>query len=106
VRFVLTLACLLLATGAPLLADQWVFFYPASVLSFGCTARQILAVPFGEHHGIELWEAEAYAVRTKDQGNWGMTIGKFPNSDKGRRQAEKECFRWMDQATKRVKAAK
>lgn len=102
----LALIAWLLFSAATLLADEWEFFYPESVRSFGCTAKQVSSVPYGEHRAVDIWQAEAHASRDKQFGNWDMTIGAFPPTTKGRHQAEKACSKWMDEASKRVKAAK
>lgn len=100
----LTLGCLLTA-GTFCFADQWTFFHPETVLGLSCTARQVFAAAYGEK-GHDAWQAEAHAVRKAGEGDWSSVIGEFPSNVKGRHAAEKACFKWMDEASKRVKAAR
>ena len=86
-------------------ADQWTFFHPESVKTFGCrvvlTDMQINGEPSTRQ---DQWEAEATAVRT--DGSWAFSLGFFPPNPKGRHQAEKVCSKWVDEAEKRVRKAR
>lgn len=53
----------------------------------------------------EVWEAVANAKR-KEESDWGMTVGEFPPTDKGLRQATAACDKWVIEAAKQVRASK
>lgn len=87
-------------------SDRWGFFHPELVTSMSCRVEQVSFAKYGES-GVRLsWIAEAMAERKDNAGTWQMTIAEFPPTLKGRHQAEKECSKWMDEASKRVKAAR
>lgn len=104
-RILILIGCLLTA-GTFCFADEWEFFYPSTVTAYGCTARVVSVQAHGEKRTHDAWQAEAHATRNAAQGNWGLTLGEYPPNDKGRDSAEKACFKWMRQASKRVKAAR
>lgn len=84
-------------------ADQWEFFYPQTVTTFGCRVASIESRPIGGEKWQMAWGATAWARRTdKALGDWEMKIGEFPATTKGRHQAEKVCSKWQDEAEKRV----
>ena len=86
-------------------ADRWTYFHPETVLSFSCKITDVVQEPYGEHVQREVWEAQASAKR-QGQPDWGMSLAQFPLTLKGRHDAEKACSKWMDEASKRVKAAR
>lgn len=83
---------------------QWEFFHPESVTQISCKVEQVNVSGRGEA-SRDAFMAEAKAKRKNGEGDWGMTIGQFPVSLKGRHEAERVCSKWMDQAMKRMKAA-
>jgi hypothetical protein len=86
-------------------ADAWTYFYPEAVTSLSCTTRPVQLQAAGAKESQSVWEAEAHAERNdKSLGSWSMTVGVFPQNLKGRHAAEKSCSKWMDEASKRVKA--
>jgi hypothetical protein len=86
-------------------ADAWTFFHPETVKSLTCKVElsEMQAIGTASH---DVWLASASATRTKEEGNWTMTVGEFPPSEKGRHDAEKACSRWMDEASKRIRRAR
>jgi hypothetical protein len=92
--------------GTAASADQWEFFFPAQVVSFGCKVNLITSVDEGRRgRAQDFWEAGAFAER-KEEGRWAMTVGMFQPDTKGLHQAEKACNKWVDEASKRVKKAR
>jgi hypothetical protein len=53
-----------------------------------------------------VYAAEAHAERGWNLGRWEMTLDYFPLTSKGRRSALSACGKWMDEAERRVAAAK
>lgn len=109
--FSLAIALLMIGTAVPSGADQWSFFHAETVVKYGCTVEEITHEIFGANsERLEnRWQAEAYAERTGEP-RWQMTVGEFPvepkRPEKGRHQAEAACSKWMDEATKQVRAVK
>lgn len=89
-------------------SGRWDFFHAEAVTSLNCTVQSVMQYPFGDKSaGYANWQAEASAKRNdKSLGDWEATIARFPSTLKGRHDAERACSRWMDEASKRVKAAR
>lgn len=85
-------------------ADQWTFFHPEMVKTYGCKVAVLDMQINGSSERHDVWEAAATAMWT-DGTQWQYTLAVFPLTLKGKHQAEKACFKWMDEAEKRVKAA-
>lgn len=92
--------------------SMWTFFHPEVVTTMNCTIEEVQKVQVDQNGGPTgnksetVWMAEARASRSiKELGDWGLTLGYFQLTEKGRHQAEKVCSRWMDEASRRVKAA-
>lgn len=100
----LSLAVVLLVGISVSGADQWAYFQPELVTEFRCSVIEAEYVVNGTGRGDLVWEATGKAKR-KGGPDWEMTVGVFPPTLKGRHSAEKSCSRWMDEASKRVKAA-
>lgn len=85
--------------------DEWTFFHPESVKSFGCRVLPIDLAVNGSNQRVMIWEAEARAERN-DGTAWLYDVARFPLDLKGRHKAEKACSKWMDVAEKLVKASR
>lgn len=98
---------LALLCSVALAQGRWEFFYPASVTSLKCATEAVELEVHGSGVIQHVYQATAHAQRNdKSLGNWSMTIATYPQTLKGRHEAEKACSKWMDEASKRVKAAK
>lgn len=85
-------------------ADQWEFFYPQTVSTYGCRVSSVESRPIGGEVWQMAWSATAWAKRSDKQlGDWEMNLGRFPATSKGRHQAEKLCSKWQDEAEQKVR---
>lgn len=94
-----------LVLALALASDPWAYFQPENVTRFVCKVSDVQLQAVGEKVSHPMWEAEASATR-KDGTTWGMVIGEFPPTTRGRHAAEKACSKWMDEASKRIKSAR
>ena len=86
-------------------ADQWAFFYPEFVKSFGCRISPVTLQENGTGRTQEIWEAEAYAEQIGSSGkleHWAFDLARYPLTAKGQNQADKACEKWRHEAEKRV----
>lgn len=88
--------------------DLWTTFHPEVVLSHSCKVESIIKYRDAETPDQEIYESIAMAKRTFDSTtvSWDATIAEMPLTPKGYREAWKACEDWMEQAGKKVRAAK
>lgn len=87
-------------------SGRWTFFHPEAVTNLSCKV-QMVSMQHGPEKSGEAWVADATATRNDPSlGDWHATIAEFLPNVKGRHSAENACSKWMDEASKRVRAAK
>lgn len=91
-------------------ADVWEFFYPEFVTSLSYKVEAISYQLAGSQERQSFYVCEVSAERKGAYGDvaehWGHELSKRPETISGRRQATRDCEKWMEEAEKRIKKAK
>lgn len=104
--FILAVVACALCGSVVAHADAWEFFHAETVTKLSCSVVMVESSSHESGTSVSFWEALARAERNdRSLGTWSMTIAEYPQTLKGRHLAERACSRWMDDASKRVKAA-